>query len=99
MSHPYPISDELKQFFVAIQQWIDSGCPIYDTFVRSVGLCNNFEKFGQGQMTELKDLLELEFGDGGYPFGGPTIYCKEQAYYKMYQNPERLAFIRKYATS
>ena len=105
-SQTYPISPELKKFFVDIQHWIDSGCPEDNKyFYKYYGLGANltrYEKlFGLHEeiSDELDSLLGEEYGNYIYPFGGHSTLCSEAGNNTVYKNPERLAFIRKYATS
>lgn len=99
MSQPHPISPELKKFFVDIQEWIDSGCPEDSYFLPYWGLCANAADYEHELFKELNELLDKEFGDITYPFGGRDTYQIEYSTETIYKNPERLAFILKYATS
>lgn len=104
MSQLHSISPELKQFFVDIQQWINAECPIeIKHFQKYRSLCISLDTYlevfdlSAQPLRELKSLLEEEFGTSVYPFGGFGTYSAEVDSDIIYKNPERLAFIRKYA--
>lgn len=80
-----------KEFFVAIQQWIDEGFPYQDGMFNSkVGLCSNANYFGIPEET-----TRSWFNEVCYPFNkNRDDYIKERNNNTLYQNPKRLAFIK-----
>lgn len=98
------MSPELKQFYVEMQEWIDAGCPSEgEKFDPDYGLCYNCIRFGGVQ---LQGELNLQFKDAGlstvFPFNeDPELkdsYGDERLYGTIYENPARLAWIKKHAT-
>lgn len=100
------MSPELKNFYKAIQTWIDNGCPEDNQhyFVIYVGLCNNLEWLGGERIIEnckLRWEMVEQFRAAGlspaYPFGGHEELMKEKESRTIYSNPARLAWIKEHA--
>ena len=96
------MSPELKQFFLKINGWIEEGCPEHEVFLKEFGLCGTLQGYAQFLNLEdhpLGDELDalLRPIDGtGLPFNDALYeYRKEQNLGTIYQNPHRLAFIKK----
>lgn len=92
------MSPELQKFFDELGAWIDAGCPKHDDFLKGVGSCTNLSYFAESlengdELTkELNRLLEAEFDDPFFPFGGWDVYKQGN----HYANTERLAWINKH---
>ena len=95
---------DLKDFFIAINDWIEAGCPEendYD-FSRDAGLCWNYRVFlgvrENLSLTSLKILtkrLEQEFKGMLYPFNENSAdYTEECCLLTIFSNPKRLKFIK-----
>ena len=100
------MSPLLKQFFLEIHEWIEQGCPEHKAFSNQYGLCTNLTfynsvKFGFNLKSpsavdyELREFLKTISG-GSIPFNEDIFsYRKEQRRRTIYQNLDRLAFIKK----
>lgn len=99
--------EELKQFYQAIQEWVDEGCPPHDVFQLDSGLCNTLEMWCEkaGYDRELTEQLWDEQAgmfqaaglDKNFPFDTEESY--NHAYYSnaMYDNADRLNWIKEHA--
>ncbi len=99
--------DELKQFYQDVAAWVEDGCPSHDVFQLDCGLCSQLEMWSENQChaKELTDQLWDEQAamfqsaglDKNFPFDTEESY--NHAYYAnaMYDNPERLNWIKEHA--
>lgn len=88
-----------RQFFRDINKWIKDGCQTRNAhnFDPTVGLCSNYETWcfiGNKQRAR----KPFHF-DGHLPFNSndSSHYCNESDRAKIYQNAERLAYIKKHS--
>lgn len=98
------MSPLLKQFFLGIHEWVEQGCPKHEIFSKRKGLCSNLTYLCSSQgfdPFELKDELDFLLRTVSskprlLPFNNPNNpYCGELWDGTVYQNPHRLAFIKK----
>lgn len=93
------MSPELKQFFAALQAWIDEGCPDGRIFSIHSGVCFNASIWSDERLDkELSSLLKKEFGDCLTPFNYITSQPSYFSELNKFTNPARLAWIRKQIT-
>ena len=88
-----------RQFFRDIKKWIKEGCPKRNAhkFDPTVGLCLNYKAWC---FTGNKQRARRPFHfDGSFPFnsGDFSHYHNEAHRAKIYQNAERLAYIKKHS--
>lgn len=99
----------LQLFYQAIHEWIVAGLPEDPVrnpygFGADTGLCTNMIIFGRSQYMSNDELLawnsklKLQFMDAGlhntYPFGGYHQYQEEYHSNSIYQNQDRLDWIK-----
>lgn len=99
--------DELKQFYQEIQEWVEAGCPPYTVFQMDSGLCNQLEMWSenQGHDEELTEQLWDEQAamfqsaglDKNFPFDTEESYTHAYCANAMYDNPERLNWIKEHS--
>lgn len=93
----------LRVFCRSWLDWIRCGAPEKDPYSRRTGLCDAAIAFGGGKTAHpymaLKYQLSTDFSyqDRTYPFGGESLYDYEGATATMHLNPERIAWVMKYA--
>lgn len=99
-------SMELKNFYLAYQQWVQRGSPREASknsfgFTRRDGLCENLDSMyskslGRGAICELTDELTDQFAamglPRGYPFGMDD-YSLRYAEHTMDECPKRLEWV------
>jgi hypothetical protein len=98
-------SPELTEFYRAYAKWLDVGAPEGDPFTRMCGLCSNLADFlVQRRITyagKFQKELSRQFKQADlridYPFGGETVYFREQTHDTMHLNPQRIAWVRERA--
>lgn len=90
-----------RQFFREINKWIQEGCPHHRAFSRFIGLCRNYT-YWCADNRKKRYRIEVHFCRPGYdspvhPFDD-TIedLLKAIDQETIFQNPKRLAFIKKY---
>jgi len=96
------MSPELKQYFLELHEWIEQGCPEHEVFLNEFGLCGTLQVYA-GFLNLEGPPLEDELDTLLRPIDGSRIpfnnflyeYRKEQNLGTIYQNPSRLAFIKK----
>lgn len=101
------MSYELKQFYRAMQEWIDGGCKEDNQygFIPQIGLCNNLINFTQVTEGDYKeDFLEemkQQFHEAGLdkdlPFNENISYVLERDKGIRYKNLQRLAWVKQHA--
>lgn len=93
------MSPELKNFYKAIQAWIDNGCTEYNQhhFVIHAGLCGNLDWMNCKLRWEMVKQFRAAGLDAKYPFGGFNTFLTEKESGTIYSNPERLAWIKEHA--
>ena len=104
------MSDEMKQFFREIHEWINDGCPEHKIFDCSDSLClaadrwfsqSLFRDYGAicAAEEEMKKLFKkVDCENSNFPFNaGIEEWVSELASGAFYQNPKRLAFIEEHA--
>lgn len=101
------MSPELKSFYVAMQEWIDAGCPEGNQyrFILQVGLCTNLINFTlvteEGYKEDTLEEMRQQFHEAGLdrdlPFNENISYLFERDKGIMYKNPQRLAWIKQHA--
>jgi len=90
----------LKEFCQAMLEWIDGGCGDHEIFGSLVGLCRNHALFTRLPIDRPSDLLAEYFYENFntcYPFGGQLEYGAEVETSSLYQNPERLQWLKDHA--
>lgn len=88
--------EQLKQFCIELNAWIEDGAIYGRPFDNTVGLCGNFKYWKDSDINyhayKLMGYLFVEEGlDSDYPFG---YYIGEEE--TLYQNPARLAWIKEH---
>lgn len=99
------MSPELKQFYIDLQKWIDSGFPEHHSFLPSLGICNNLGWYCVHfnlDLNKTKSDLTSQFAAAGLdtqvPFNKDfRDFQIEKEDCKTYKNPARLAWIKKQA--
>ena len=93
-----PINDELKAFLKAWYEWATNGAPEYNHygFKRVCGLCAASHKYDiEGDVYfELYTLLQADFKNFSYPFGGEDLFHLETRNKTKHLNPQRLEWVR-----
>lgn len=112
-THISPNTHIMQQFYKSMQEWIDAGTPQYSEkhhfFNVDVGLCSNLTAFlisipaidddaVEFYAEQLENQLKLAGLALLFPFNQQTCYHTEKANGTIYQNPERLEWIRKHST-
>lgn len=97
-------SKEFKDFILALQAWIEEGCPQAKPFYREDSVCFQISHLDIGDKSfvlledELEEALEITVGDTDLPFNNSTTqaYTKEmtECFLGHYGNPLRLAWIK-----
>ncbi len=94
-------SEELTAFYREILAWIEAGQPEHKNFMSCTGLCANlfFSPYGGlGIEAEIREQFSFAGLDKDYPFNDDHFsYRLEADAFSIYQNPQRLAWIRKHA--
>jgi hypothetical protein len=95
----------LSQFCREVQDHLE-GTKRSEWFYPDYGLCSNaeswadFTDFGAADYIDLRNKMETEFEGEDYPFNNCSLdYENEKKRGAVYQNPLRLAFIKKWAES
>lgn len=102
------MSEELKQFYKEIQEWIEAECPAHPVFRPYYGLCWNLRHWADKHgKTVNVDILVFELAeqfvaarlDKEYPFnhGLDLEYNCECSINAIFQNQLRLAWIKEHA--
>lgn len=91
--------EQLRQFCIELNAWIEAGCPDHKVFHRNDGICWNFAqwigtKIGEYIIPSSTPITKY-FGKT-YPFGTQDDFETEQANLTLYQNPARLAWIKEH---
>ena len=92
------MSDELKAFYKAYCEWIDSGAPQRNPFCRSAGLCLSLDYFSDGDSDLAEEMYEqfISHGlNGDYPFDKDSFSYRNDA--NKHLNKDRLLWVRKHA--
>lgn len=90
-----------RQFFRDINKWIQEGCQPHRTFYRFGGLCTNYALWCTDNCKKRHSIKlyfhRLGYDSPVYPFDD-TIedLLKEIREETIFQNPKRLAFIKKH---
>lgn len=96
----------LKEFYQDILKWIEARCPAdHPYYTTSFGLCFNLERWkfenNLSVGTELDNLQYRMFAEAGLhphcPFEEWNEYCKRKFSGTMFENPQRLAWVRDHA--
>lgn len=99
----------LKDFYVALQTWIDNPGENPCGFCITFGICDNLENwccsqsFDLGQSNTLNLCLVESFKEAGlhpgYPFNKGSIadFSKETTTFALYKNPARLKWVADHA--
>lgn len=99
------MSPELKQFYLALQKWIDDGAVDNRVFARSTGICASIVYWNRrntpfpehnGIAIEFKKQLADRGLDTVYPWG-EIEYDDAMENGTMYEDPKRLAWIAEHA--
>lgn len=100
-SHANYQSEELTAFYREILAWIEAGQPDHRNFRAYTGLCTNliFSPYDHHAVgVEMSEQFSFAGLNKQFPFNGDvTSYRLEGEAYSTYQNPQRLAWIRKHA--
>lgn len=96
------MSPEMKQFYIALQKWIDLGCPQWTPFDRRDSICGNliryFSSIGGDARRPLRVELQKQFVGQGLSSMYPFNYGIRDLYYQesdnFYKNPFRLYWIK-----
>jgi len=84
----------LKEFCQEMLAWIDGGCGEHDDFCPTVGLCTNYRMLFLANSLEYYLIATM---DTVHPFGGVNMYFEESETQTLYQNPQRLAWLKEHA--
>ena len=90
-----------RQFFREINKWIQEGCPPHRTFSRYTGLCINYTYWCTANRKKHHDmkahLYRLGYDSLVHPFDDTLDdLLKASDQETIFQNPKRLAFIKKH---
>lgn len=99
------MSEQLKQFYRDLQEWLETGRPRHKTFDQQYGLCCNAAYYGDNFFNDssLEEEQADMFAAAGlcteYPFndGDHDSYMQESRSGDLFQNPTRLAWIKEHA--
>ena len=90
-----------RQFFRDINKWVKEGCPPHRAFSRFTGLCTNYRYWCADNRKKQYDMkahfYRLGYNSLVHPFDDTVddlLKAIEQE--TIFQNPKRLAFIKKY---
>lgn len=100
------MSNELKEFYRAYKEWLDSGAPNYQPFERHVGLCSNITKFCEKKDLDVSVYMDIyremirQFRQaglsGGFPFG-VLEYHREHSNGTQHLNTARIKWVEEHA--
>lgn len=107
------IEKKINQFYKELLEWLESGTPDRGVFTKDSGLCINLVRWHnslgllQRPIYDI-DALVLEQRwrfylyngspmDYPYPFGDSGLYAVERSDGTLYENIDRVAFIKKNA--
>lgn len=105
------MSEELKAFYKATQEWIEAGCTEHPVFAKDRGLCDNlyfYAKITDGQDQNCGELLRAfrsQVAAAGlhkiFPFNRDHCcfedFIDECNSETVYENKDRLAWIKEHA--
>lgn len=98
--------DILHEALVALNDWVEDGCPKHPAFKRDIAICGNIEGYieyrcydYQDAYEELGKIFKKEGLDKNYPFNGGRMDNYEEEVIlneEAWQNPKRLAWLKKH---
>lgn len=91
------MSEELKAFYKAYAEWLDSGAPDRKPFRHRKGLCYSLDEWSDYNF-DLSDEMQQQFIDAGlsclYPFDEDSSVFRLDE--NKHLNPARVAWVRKH---
>ena len=98
------MSERLAKFLAEWLRWVEEGATEDGSFLRSRGLCSNFDDWMYGRNVSIEDitcendrlyaLFKADGLDGVYPFGGAEAFFDAADSETQHENQARIDWVR-----